>query len=344
MLGGGAHPGQLTEISGLPGTGKTQIAYVDVVVCGVTEGCLKGPSLLSPVLTHSSFLFVSCPAVPCRVDNRMQLAIDARIPRGFKGAGQQAVYIGKWVGIHLIDGLIDWTTRSACLPKLSHSYFAHDTRHGGRLHGRARGGDGGGAHRPPAPHRQGPSCRPTLFREGIVSCTCMHACMHDGGGAGPSVESCVACMWASPFGVWERYRGVRPDLKHTHTHEHTQGGKATPEQQQEVEVRFCHHVSPSTPSQQKASIHPQFNARTIHTQRKYQKPTHPSCPFTIHCTTHTQALTLEAILAGVHVFRCLDDKELLTTLEHLPGFLDAHPEVKQWALPCLFWLCALVLS
>jgi RecA/RadA recombinase len=28
MLGGGVHKGQVTEISGLPGTGKTQIAYV----------------------------------------------------------------------------------------------------------------------------------------------------------------------------------------------------------------------------------------------------------------------------------------------------------------------------
>lgn len=49
--------------------------------------------------------------------------------------------------------------------------------------------------------------------------------------------------------------------------------------------------------------------------------------------THTQALTLEAILVGVHVFRCLDDKELLTTLEHLPAFLDAHPEVCISCLP-----------
>lgn len=42
MLGGGAHPGQLTEISGLPGTGKTQIAYVykcHMCVCvGFEEG------------------------------------------------------------------------------------------------------------------------------------------------------------------------------------------------------------------------------------------------------------------------------------------------------------------
>jgi hypothetical protein len=27
----------------------------------------------------------------------MQLAVDARIPRGFKGAGQEAVYIGAWL-------------------------------------------------------------------------------------------------------------------------------------------------------------------------------------------------------------------------------------------------------
>lgn len=31
MLGGGVHKGQLTEVAGLPGTGKTQIACVGCV-------------------------------------------------------------------------------------------------------------------------------------------------------------------------------------------------------------------------------------------------------------------------------------------------------------------------
>jgi len=51
MLGGGVQRGQLMEIVGIPGSGKTQVG--------------------------------------------IQLAIDAQIPRSFRGAGGKAVFIGE---------------------------------------------------------------------------------------------------------------------------------------------------------------------------------------------------------------------------------------------------------
>jgi hypothetical protein len=40
-----------------------------------------------------------------------------------------------------------------------------------------------------------------------------------------------------------------------------------------------------------------------------------------------EGLTLETVLGNVWVFRCLNDAELLQTLQHLPAFLEREPEV-----------------
>jgi len=42
-----------------------------------------------------------------------------------------------------------------------------------------------------------------------------------------------------------------------------------------------------------------------------------------------EGLTLEAVLGNVWVFRCLNDAELLQTLQHLPAFLEREPEVDE---------------
>jgi len=40
-------------------------------------------------------------------------------------------------------------------------------------------------------------------------------------------------------------------------------------------------------------------------------------------------LTLKTVLGNVWVLRCLNDAELMQTLQHLPAFLDSEPEVRE---------------
>lgn len=43
-------------------------------------------------------------------------------------------------------------------------------------------------------------------------------------------------------------------------------------------------------------------------------------------------LSTQVLLANIHVFRVVDDNILLKTIEYLPGFLERHPEVRQFKL------------
>lgn len=102
VLGGGVHKGQITELSGLPGTGKTQIAYVLYILDWVVHGSMEcHRKWTTPPLFRFGFVGSSCEALLSFIHSfrphpphRMQLAVDARIPKSFRGAGQEAVYIG----------------------------------------------------------------------------------------------------------------------------------------------------------------------------------------------------------------------------------------------------------
>eukprot|EP00952_Eustigmatos_sp_NYUAD-ZCMA_P000813 3439-Eustigmatos_ZCMA.PRE.1 len=41
-----------------------------------------------------------------------------------------------------------------------------------------------------------------------------------------------------------------------------------------------------------------------------------------------KAMSRAKLLRNVHVFRCLDDADLLAVLEHLPAFLTQHPQAR----------------